>query len=655
MPTLINEPQATVLAVDDDDRGRELLAELLRGNGFLVWEARTGGEALLLARRQPDVVVLDVGLPDRDGFAVCREIRCDPDTATIPILMMSGFATNTQDRVLGLEGGADAFLAKPVVPEELVAYVRTLLRVRQVEAQAIAARKQAEEERERVAASERRLRTIIEAEPACVKVLDRNGIILDMNTAGLRMIEAESLDQIRGASVLELIAPEHHAALLAHLARTHAGRPGTARFDLITRRGTRRTMETHAVPFHDENDEATGVLAITHDITERLRLEAQYLQAQKMEAFGQLAGGVAHDFNNLLTVINGYSEVLLSQLAADEAARELVEEIKKAGERAASLTRQLLALSRKQITAPRLLDLNVIVGEMEKMLHRIIGEDIELVTKLDPAPCRVKADSGQIEQVLLNLAVNARDAMPRGGKLTIETRHVQLDEAYSRQHTGVRPGHYVRLSVSDNGIGMSKEILPRIFEPFFTTKEVGKGTGLGLPTVYGIVKQAGGHIEVYSEPGLGTTFKILLPRVEGAGASSQSFHGLRTAPGGTETILLVEDDHSVRTLSVSILEGCGYTVLSASGGAEALRLCRAHEGTIHLLMTDVVMPGMSGRELAEQALALRTGLRILYLSGYTDDAVVRHGILEQQFNFLQKPFTLVGLAQKVREVLDARR
>jgi PAS domain S-box-containing protein len=385
---------------------------------------------------------------------------------------------------------------------------------------------------------------------------------------------------------------------------------------------------------------------------ERKRLENQFRQAQKMEAVGQLAGGVAHDFNNLLTIINGYSEIVRMELPADNPMRDLVREIGQAGERAASLTRQLLAFSRKQVLAPRVFSLNATVTDTSKMLKRLLGEDIDLVTSLDPALGQVKADPGQIEQILINLAVNARDAMPRGGKLMIDTANVVLDEAYTQAYPELRPGPYVMLAVSDTGTGMDETVKARIFEPFFTTKEAGKGTGLGLATVFGIVKQSGGHISVSSELTQGATFKVYLPRVEEMVSTNRSSLVLPTAPRGNETILLAEDEPAVLALTRHVLEVHGYTVLEANNPDKAIRLVQEFQGTIHLLVTDVVMPIMSGRQLAECIIAFRPDIKVLYLSGYTDDAVVRHGVLQAETAFLQKPFSPTALAQRVREVLD---
>ena len=393
-------------------------------------------------------------------------------------------------------------------------------------------------------------------------------------------------------------------------------------------------------------------LVLSQDVTERRQLEQQLRQAQKMEAIGQLAGGVAHDFNNLLTAILGYSDLLATEVGEQSPMLESIDEIRKAGERAASLTRQLLAFSRRQVLEPKVLDLNGLIGNLEKMLRRLIGEDVELLTVLGPAIGRVQADAGQIEQVILNLAVNARDAMPKGGTLTIETQDVELDEAYARTHVTVRTGSYVMLAVTDTGEGMNAETKSHMFEPFFTTKPHGQGTGLGLATIYGIVKQSGGYVWVYSEVGRGTAVKVYLPRVA-ADLEVRKTEIAKAPAGGAETVLLVEDEESVRALIRRLLAGNGYTVLEAGGAKEALEIARRHSGPIHLLLTDVVMPETSGSDLAAGIVALRPEARVIFMSGYTDDAVVRHGLVGEGLNFLQKPFTPETLAHKVREVLDA--
>ncbi len=396
------------------------------------------------------------------------------------------------------------------------------------------------------------------------------------------------------------------------------------------------------------------------ELAERQRAEAQLRkaeeqlrQAQKMEAIGRLAGSVAHDFNNLLSVILSYSSLVLAELKAVDPLRADLESIKKAGEKAADLTNQLLAFSRQQVLAPRVLDLNEIVVGSERMLRRLLGEDVELIIQYERNLAHVVADPGQIDQVVMNLAINARDAMPEGGKLTIETRNVVLDESYTTEHFEAGVGPHVMLAVSDTGVGMDKQTQIRIFEPFFTTKELGKGTGLGLSTVFGIVKQSGGNIWVYSEPGGGTTFKVYFPAVEGEQPEAPEVLEPVTLHG-TETILLVEDQDEVRRVAHAILRKFGYHVIEARNAGEALLSCERHPRTIHLLLTDVVMPQMSGRELAERLLRIRPEMRVLYMSGYTENAIVHHGILDSGISYLQKPIVPELLARRVREVLDAR-
>ena len=399
-------------------------------------------------------------------------------------------------------------------------------------------------------------------------------------------------------------------------------------------------------------------VGIVEDITERMRAEEalrqsqdELLQAQKMETVGRLAGGVAHDFNNLLTVIKGNAQLLLCDVPEGSPMWEELEEIDRVAGRAAELTQQLLAFSRRQVLQMRVLDLNDTVARADRLLRRLLGEDIEFRTAVDSSLGAVRADPGQMEQVLMNLALNARDAMPQGGKLTLETRNVWLDDEYALRHPSVTPGAYVMVAVSDSGHGMDAETQSRVFDPFFTTKEPGRGTGLGLATVYGIVRQSGGHVWVYSEVGRGTSFKVYLPRVDGVPAAEGPSPGAELR-GGTETILLVEDEESVRRLGIRVLARAGYTVLAAAEGAEALRMAEAHPGPIHLLVTDVVMPGMSGREVAERIAVLRPQAGVLFTSGYTDDAIVHHGVLDDGMAFLQKPFDPSNLLHAVRRVLD---
>jgi PAS domain S-box-containing protein len=423
-------------------------------------------------------------------------------------------------------------------------------------------------------------------------------------------------------------------------------------FRVVHPGGKVKFLQANGIVIRNAVGKATRMIGMNRDITERRNLEQRLRQSQKIEAVGRLAGGIAHDFNNLLTVINGYSEILLNRLAEGSPLRKEVEEIKRAGDSAATLTRQLLAFSRRQVLQPEVIDLNEVIPQMDMMLRRLIGEDVEFRTVLGTELWSVKADPGQIEQVLMNLVVNARDAMPGGGKLTIETSNVVLSEEYSKGHNPVTPGPYVMLAISDTGAGMDEKTAAKIFEPFFTTKERGKGTGLGLSTVYGIVKQSAGFIWVYSEPGKGSTFKIYLPRTE----DRREFPDKEAPPvedlRGEKTVLVVEDEESIRKLATEILGQYGYAVISAGDGEEALTTAGEHKGEIGLLLTDVVMPRMGGRELYERLRQLRPGIKVLYMSGYTDNAIVHQGVLDPGIAFLQKPYSPISLLRKVKEVLE---
>ena len=416
--------------------------------------------------------------------------------------------------------------------------------------------------------------------------------------------------------------------------------------------GTRRLLEVSAAPIHERESRVVAALVVFADVTDERALEQQVGQSQRLEAVGRLAGGVAHDFNNLLTVIMGSGTFALESLAEDDPVRAHVEEMTRSAHRAADLTRQLLAFSRRQLIQPRVVDLNALIPGLVKMLQRLLGEDIELITRLSPALGRVKADPGQLEQVITNLAVNARDAMRRGGRLTIETANVDLTEAYAMQHADVQPGPHVMLAVSDTGVGMDRETQARLFEPFFTTKAMGHGTGLGLATVYGIVKQSGGHIWVYSEPERGTTFKVYLPRVDEAVAETAQPSGAPGVARGSETVLLVEDEETVRKLVRDVITRGGYTVMECRNADEAEFMSGNFGGPIHLLITDVVMPGRSGRELAARIASQRPAVKVLYMSGYTDNAIAHHGVIDPGVAFLEKPFTPEQLLRKARQVLD---
>ncbi|MGE5175393.1 MAG: CHASE3 domain-containing protein [Hyphomicrobiales bacterium] len=540
-------------------------------------------------------------------------------------------------------------IAFACVVAALLVIQRDLARRRELE---VALERSRDSLEEAVSARTAELRAVIDACPLAVVGIDPEGRVSLWNPAAERILGWRE-DEVLGRpypAVPEEEAPQF-ARIMEHVDRggSHAG------VEVRRRRkdGTHVELSLYSATMRDPAGTVIGRMGVLADLTERKLLEEQLRQSQKMEAIGKLAGGVAHDFNNLLTAILGYSDLLTLRLAADTGRRELAE-IRRAADRATALTRQLLAFSRQQVIQPRVLRLDAVVANLESMLGRLIGEDVRLETTYGAATGRVKADPLQLEQVLLNLAVNARDAMPEGGALTIETSETTLDERYAATHPEVEPGRYVVLAVSDTGIGMDAETRRRIFEPFFTTKEVGKGTGLGLSTVYGIVKQSGGHMTVYSEPGQGATFRVYLPRVEDAAEPLETAGAASPSDAGWETVLVVEDERSLLKLVTEILRDAGYTVLPAGGATEALQHTADHPGKIHLLLTDVIMPGRSGPALAAELTRLLPGIRVLYMSGYTSNAIVHHGVLDPGVNYLEKPFTPGALTRRVRETLDAR-
>ncbi|MEA2310702.1 MAG: hypothetical protein QOE28_670 [Solirubrobacteraceae bacterium] len=469
---------------------------------------------------------------------------------------------------------------------------------------------------------------------------------LAVNDAAIRHY-GYTREEFLSMSITDIRPPEEVEAMLASLSRQQPGSPIPATWHHRRADGSVIDVEITAGRITFEGRDAA--LVLSHDVTHRRQLEERVKEAERMEAVGRLAGGVAHDFNNLLTVISGYASVLRAQIGDSEE----LSEIEHAAEQASALTRQLLAFSRRQVLHPRVLDLNEIVAGMEAMLGRIIGDDVDVTVSLTPGQAVVEADRAQLERVVLNLAANARDAMPHGGRLTIATAEVELDEDAVAAHGEGRPGVHVVLAVSDTGVGMSEEVRKYLFEPFYTTKSSGAGTGLGLATVFGVVKQSGGQIYVYSEEGRGTTFKIYFPAADPGRAIHFGSAADPYAERGTETVVVVEDDESVRELVRLMLSNRGYDVLPALDGEEAARLCAEHPGGVQLLLTDVVMPEVNGRVLAERLGALFPGLRILFMSGYSDEAVVRHGIIRPGTAFIEKPFSEAALARKVREVLDA--
>jgi len=501
--------------------------------------------------------------------------------------------------------------------------------------------------------SEVRLRAIVDTALDAVIAMDHKGLIVGFNPAAERIFGYRS-SAVIGKDMADLLIPpslrEAHRQGLAHYQATGEGPILGQRIEIVALHADGTEFPAELSVTRIGTTEPPSFTGFVRDISERRRIEEQLFQSQKMEAVGLLAGGIAHDFNNLLTAITGYSEMTLKKMRAEDPLRRNIEAVRDAGNRAAALTGQLLAFSRKQVLQPKVHNLNSVVTDLGKMLRRLIRESVEFRVVLDPELGNIKADPGQIEQVIMNLTINAHDAMPDVGTLTIETKNVYLDADYVSQHLEIEPGPFVRLSVTDTGAGMDEQTQRRIFDPFFTTKELGKGTGLGLSTVYGIVKQSGGDIMVYSEIGHGTTFKIYIPRVDenvqapGPAVSGEDY-------SGTETILLVEDEEVVRNLTREILTSYGYKVLEAATGAAALSICDTYSETIHLLLTDVIMPKMSGSDLKDQIIKNCPDIKVLFMSGYTDDSIVHSGILDSDIAFIEKPFSPDSLARKVRNVL----
>ena len=769
----------TFLVVDDSQESLELFRAILTRNfprariltalgGVAGWE--------IAQREQPDLILLDVKMPDLDGFEFARRVRAHTVLATIPILMISGVVTDVQGRITGLEAGAESFLVKPFEPMELVAQVRALLRIRRSEEALRAHQGQLEAELERrtqkVRESEHKFRMLFENSPDAVLVQDEHGIVLDVNLAACRLHEL-SREQLVGTHVSALVPPDRREQTTHDFSRwflggmqqtesvictssgkvvpveirarkiEYDGRPallmqvrdlnerrraeeernrlilaieqsaeaiyitdaqgviqyvnrafeqitGFTRAEALGRRpnlvrsgkhdaefyqnmwttlkhgsvwaghvinkrkdGRLFQAELTVSPVRNPRGEVINFVAVSRDITREVELEGQLHQVQKMEGIGRLAGGVAHDFNNLLTSIMGFAHIVYDGLPEGSPLLQDTQEIIFAAERAAQLTRQLLAFSRKQVTQIQALNLNTILREMEHLLRRTLGEDIELSVNLDPNLGMCQGDIMQMQQVVLNLAVNARDAMPRGGHLEIRTSNVELDEIFCQSRVGIRPGGHVRLSVHDDGCGIPEEQRSHIFEPFFTTKEEGRGTGLGLSMVYAIVQQARGHIEFVSEMGRGTEFVVYLPHITAA-AATVTGEAPQRARGGSETILVVEDDELVRDLALRLLTSLGYRVLTASSAREAEAICRSYKSPLHLVLSDVVMPQMDGHTMVRNLQSFRHDFKVLYMSGFAGDTIAQHGLGNVNLNFLAKPFTRETMGAKVREILDAK-
>lgn len=617
----------SVLVVDDDVQMLKTTADILRMRGYTpvpVASAQAALEASSRLGNAPCVALVDLQLPDMDGIELVARLHALSSVTEAVIL--TGNAT-MESAVSALREESYDYLIKPIHPDYLIAAIDRAGERSQ--------RRFAEAGRRE---SEERLRLIFDHVSDALFIVDDTGRILDANPSACRLT-GMSVDALRLA-LLEEALPES----------IELTRPG-GRCDHRPSGGTTdgRVLDVQAAAF------APGVLVYTvRDLTKQRHLEDQLAQSQKMDAVGQLAGGVAHDFNNLLTVILSYSALLQEDLAPDDPHVADIQQIAEAATRGAGLTQQLLMFSRKQVVRLRPTDVNMVVGEVEKILRRLIGENIELVSTLEADPWLISGDNGQLEQILINLAVNARDAMPNGGRIHIETANAELpaDGASDWTNDGEAAREYVMLAVTDTGVGMTREMQQRVFEPFFTTKELGKGTGLGLSTVYGIVKQSGGTVTIESEPGHGATFRIYFPRLIDSSTTASVDEIIQPSLRGTETVLVVEDDHSLRGLATRILRSNGYNVLAANNGVEALEVATAYSGSIDIVATDVVMPEMGGRALAERLLETREDIKVLFMSGYTNDEVIRMGVLEGRTAFLQKPFAPNRLVSVVRDVLD---
>src|SRR5258708_5086967 len=597
------------------------------------------------------VILLDLGLPDTNGLQTLRQIMPVAEGASVVVL------TGLQDEELGIaalrEGAHDYIIKGQIQGGPLRRILRYAVERHKLDSELRAEIKRRTRVQEALQLSEQRYRLLAETAPIGILLTNEQGEFIDANTQALRMFGYKREELIGEA--IEILLPErlrcaHQEHRSSYMKEPHT-RPLARGIELTARRkdGTEFLVEIALRPL--VTNDGVLVSSTVIDITERKKMEEQRRLSQRMEAIGKLSGGVAHDFNNLLAVILGCSDVVLEMLPADHPAIRKIEMIRKAGASAADLTRQLLAFGRQQMLQPRVLDLKEILEQIQSLLHRLIGENIEFKLSLDPSLGRVKADPGQIEQVLLNLAINARDAMPLGGRLTIAAHNVELDDSYNADHKEVIPGRYIMLAVEDTGCGMDHDTQSRIFDPFFTTKELGKGTGLGLATVYGIVKQSGGYIWVYSELDKGTLFKVYLPRVEEAVQPVRQKDLEAPVPPACETILLAEDSGSLREMAREYLESVGYAVLEAASGAEALQKAKEYDGTIHLLLTDVVMPGVSGPELAPPGAGLRADIRVIFTSGYTNDAIARQGVFDASVAFIQKPYRPKALARKIQEGL----
>ncbi len=666
-----------VLIIDDTPSSLRLVSDCLEREGCEIMAAQDGISGLSISRReQPDLVLLDVMMPEMDGFETCRQLKAHERTQKIPVIFMTALS-DTEDKIKGFEAGGVDYITKPIQLEELLVRVRTQIALHEMqhqlekqnrelqlahaEMESRVVQRTAElnetnlklkaEIEERKLAEEKYI-LVMESSPVPIIVFDMQGRTIYINSVFTKVF-GWTLDEMKNDPV-SFVPEFKHSETLAFMEKIKQGEAiGGFETQGLDKKGQVLDIIMSGNVWRDRSGEPAGSVIILLDVTEQKKIMAQYQQAQKMEAIGQLTGGVAHDFNNILTVILGVTDFINFEFNLENRLKFRLDQIQSAAERAADLVRQLLAFSRQQVLQPQVIGLNDVIVNFEKMLKRVIGEDIILETVFDKELDPVKADPGQVEQVLMNLVVNARDAMPKGGRLMIETANVYLDEKYAGQHLGVTPGPYVMLTVSDTGMGMDSETRNHIFEPFFTTKPKGEGTGLGLSTVHGIVNQSGGHIWVYSEPGYGTSVKIYLPKVCSNGERSQQRRSKDKVRGGTETILVVEDESIVRDLVRDTLGLYGYHILEAETGQQAQDICERHPQPIDLLLTDVIIPGgQSGRQLADLLTIRYPEMKVIYMSGYTSNAIVHHGILEPGIAFIQKPFMPSDLAAKIRQALD---
>jgi PAS domain S-box-containing protein len=685
----MNSHAIRILVVDDDPDILGGTARVLQQAGHAAATAATAEEAVqVLPAFQPDLILLDRDLPGMDGLELCRQIKQMPACADVFVILISGTYTDSDEQAEGLEAGADGYIVRPIANRELAARIAVFVRLlkmtrslreerqrleasnaalRQAQRSALNVMEDAVAARDRAVAagaslqeSEERFRATFEQAAVGIADVGLDGCWLRVNQR-LCNITGYSREELLQRTFQEVTHPDDLDAVLERVRQVLAGDIPMYEMEkrYIRKDGAFVWVNLTVSVLREPSGTPKHFISVIEDITDRKNAEAeranlqdQLTQAQKMESVGRLAGGVAHDFNNLLTAIIGYAQFSLDLLPPEHPVRAYIDEILRGANRSAAITRQLLAFARKQMIAPKVLDLNEAVADMLGMLQRLIGEDIHLAWRPGLNVGQVKMDPSQIDQILANLCVNARDAITGVGKVTVETNHVTFDDAYCAQHAGFVPGEYVMLAVSDDGCGMDRETLEHIFEPFFTTKGVGEGTGLGLATVYGVVRQNNGFINVYSEPGKGTTFRIYLPRVAETIVTMPSKAEPKTLSRGTETILVVEDETAVRKMVRLFLERHGYTVLDAERPHEALRLAAEHAGTIELLITDVIMPEMNGRDLAQLLVRQRPHLKCMFMSGYTADVIAHRGILDDNVNFIAKPFACPDLIAKVGQVLE---